>query len=82
MRGEVAGVESALRAIDHVTQVDRVKDGATATYVVESAPGTDTRERIAAAVVGGGFGLLELRPVGLSLEDVFIRLVTREDIEG
>jgi len=47
--------------------------------VVEAGLGKDVREEIARAVVGTGAGLLELRPLAMSLEDVFLRLVTHED---
>jgi ABC-2 type transport system ATP-binding protein len=45
---------------------------------VESEAGRDVRRDLARAVVGGGFGLLELRPMRLSLEDVFLHLTTEE----
>jgi len=38
----------------------------------------DKREEIAKFIVDGGFGLLELRPITLSLEDVFRELTTEE----
>jgi ABC-2 type transport system ATP-binding protein len=47
--------------------------------VVEVALGKDIREEIARAVVDAGVGLLELRPLAMSLEDVFLRLVTHEE---
>ncbi len=47
--------------------------------IVEAALGKDVREQVAHAVVEAGAGLLELRPVSMSLEDVFLRLVTREE---
>jgi hypothetical protein len=37
------------------------------------------RRELARAVVGGGFGLLELRPMRVSLEDVFLTLTTEEE---
>jgi hypothetical protein len=37
------------------------------------------RRELAAAVVSRGWGLLELRPVRKSLEDVFINLTTEEE---
>ncbi|MCX7959416.1 MAG: ABC transporter ATP-binding protein [Deltaproteobacteria bacterium] len=40
--------------------------------------GSDLREEIAKHIVDGGFGLLEFRPVTLSLEDVFRELTTEE----
>jgi ABC-2 type transport system ATP-binding protein len=36
------------------------------------------RRDLARAVVGSGFGLLELRPVRMSLEEVFLSLTTEE----
>jgi len=33
-------------------------------------------------VVGRGWGLVEVRPVALSLEDLFVRLVTEEKVPG
>lgn len=50
--------------------------------LVESALGTDVREHVARAVVDAGAGLLELRPLSMSLEDVFLKLVTDEDGAG
>jgi ABC-2 type transport system ATP-binding protein len=45
---------------------------------VESEAGRDVRRELAAAVVGRGWGLLELRPMRMSLEDVFLKLTTQE----
>ncbi len=40
--------------------------------------GSDPRRKIAEAVIKGGLGLLELTPETLSLEDVFVKLITEE----
>jgi ABC-2 type transport system ATP-binding protein len=40
---------------------------------------SDLRRVLAAAVVSQGWGLLELRGVSMSLEDVFINLTTKEE---
>ncbi|MCL2877594.1 MAG: ABC transporter ATP-binding protein [Acidobacteria bacterium] len=48
-------------------------------YIVECRLNTDLRRTLAAEVVGNGWGLLELRYVSMSLEDVFINLVTKEE---
>jgi ABC-2 type transport system ATP-binding protein len=45
---------------------------------VESEAGHDVRRDLAAAIVGRGWGLLELRPMRMSLEDVFLKLTTQE----
>jgi ABC-2 type transport system ATP-binding protein len=47
-------------------------------YEVESEPELDVRRELAHAVVTRGWGLLELRPVRMSLEDVFLQVTTEE----
>ena len=39
----------------------------------------DVRPEVAKAVIEAGYDLLELRPVGMSLEEIFLEL-TREDV--
>jgi len=48
-------------------------------YLVETDREQDLRKELARAVTDSGWGLTELRPVDLTLEDIFIRLVTREE---
>jgi ABC-2 type transport system ATP-binding protein len=59
-----------------VAEADR-KDGVVG-YEVESEQGRDVRRDLARAVVTSGWGLLELRPMRLSLEDIFLSLTTEE----
>jgi ABC-2 type transport system ATP-binding protein len=47
-------------------------------YEIESEANRDVRRDVATAVVDGGFGLLELRPNRMSLEDIFLQLTTEE----
>jgi ABC-2 type transport system ATP-binding protein len=47
-------------------------------YTVACELGADLREQVAAAVVQQGWGLLELRSVGLSLEEIFLQIITEE----
>jgi ABC-2 type transport system ATP-binding protein len=47
-------------------------------YEVESEPDVDVRRDLARAIVTRGWGLLELRPVRMSLEDVFLQVTTEE----
>jgi ABC-2 type transport system ATP-binding protein len=49
-------------------------------YEVESAEDLDVRRELARAVVSGGWGLLELRPMRMSLEEVFLSLIATEDL--
>ena len=51
-------------------------------YEVQSASGHDVRRDLARAVVSGGWGLLELRPMHLSLEEIFLSLTTDDAIGG
>jgi ABC-2 type transport system ATP-binding protein len=46
----------------------------------ESAPGQDVRPEVARVVVNQGYDLLEMRPIGMSLEEIFLQL-TRDEPE-
>jgi ABC-2 type transport system ATP-binding protein len=82
VRVEGPGKE-VVRALGAVAGVQTVKEDGVGpanvvTCVVESKKDRDVRKDVAAAVVRQNWGLLELRPVDLTLEDVFVRLVTEE----
>ncbi|HEU4892247.1 MAG TPA: ABC transporter ATP-binding protein [Vicinamibacterales bacterium] len=47
-------------------------------FEVESTRGTDIRRDIARTVVNSGWGLLELRPMRMSLEEIFLQVTTEE----
>ncbi len=69
-------------ALQHVAGVTRVveadrRDGLLG-YEIDSERGRDVRRDLARAVVASGWGLLELRPMRMSLEDVFLSLTTEE----
>jgi ABC-2 type transport system ATP-binding protein len=78
---EVAGdgdaVLQVLRRVPDVADVAAVPAtaGGTASFVVRCAHQHDVRRDVAAAVVGAGFGLVELRPVVMTLEEIFLTLV-------
>jgi len=77
--GPVEEVREKLLAIDGVlsVQAETSDNGATA-YTVECELNRDLRRALASVVVSQGWGLLELKGVSMSLEDVFINLVTQE----
>jgi ABC-2 type transport system ATP-binding protein len=50
-------------------------------YEVMTAPEHDVRRDVARAVVDRGWGLLEMRPTRMSLEDIFLQLTTQENKE-
>jgi ABC-2 type transport system ATP-binding protein len=74
-----ADVSTSLGRIAGVTRVavaDR-RDGVLG-YEVEGSRDTDIRRDLARAVVTNGWGLLELRPMRVSLEEVFLSLTTED----
>ncbi len=82
LKGAPAGVAEALGGLEGVADV-RPQAGApaggTAAFLVEGAPGADPREAVFREVVARGWVLLALEQERASLEDVFIRLTTRDD---
>lgn len=79
VRGPVTAVQTALTGIPNVLSVETVSSNGRPRFVVDTAVGQDIREDLASTIVGNGWGLLELRSVGMSLEEVFIQLTTREE---
>lgn len=69
---EPAPVVEAIGALPEVEDVQITPRG----IEVVSAETADARPRVAAAVVGSGWDLLELRTLDLSLEDIFLQLTT------
>ena len=47
-------------------------------YLVTSAPGQDVRDALTKQVVDGGYSLRELRPLDMTLEDIFLSLTSEE----
>ena len=47
-------------------------------YLVTSAPGRDVRDALTKQVVDGGYSLRELRPLDMTLEDIFLSLTSEE----
>ena len=84
VEGPADAVRTALAAVPGVERVEPVEGAAGADndrvcgFVVHSGSAEPVRKAIAAAVVGCGWGLIEVRPMALSLEDLFVRLVTEE----
>jgi ABC-2 type transport system ATP-binding protein len=77
-----ADVAAALASVPGVTGArSTATDNGYVSVEVDSEHGRDVRRELAAAVVSRGWGLLELRPMRLSLEDVFLSLTT-EDADG
>ena len=73
---DVSGVLSRVQGVTRVLESDR--HGSSVGYEVESEHGRDIRRDLARVVVTNNWGLLELRPMRLSLEEIFLSLTTEE----
>jgi len=72
-------VADSLSRLPGVTRVSESEHhGSSIGYEVASEQGRDIRRELAQAVVGSGWGLLELRPMRVSLEEIFLSLTTEE----
>ncbi len=74
-------IPAAVRALKDVHAVRPVR-GDKGAYQVETSVGCDCRSEVARAIVEGGWGLLELRPLEMSLEEVFVELTTEDEEVG
>jgi ABC-2 type transport system ATP-binding protein len=72
----------ALRSVPGVTTVTEAdRHERFIGFEIESEPNRDIRRDVAQAVVNHGWGLLELRPMRMSLEEIFLQLTTEEQPE-
>jgi ABC-2 type transport system ATP-binding protein len=86
VRGPREQVTRTLKGVKHVMSVQadaagRMPANGMGNFTVQSEVGADIREALATAVVQGGFGLMELRPAHLSLEEIFLQLTTSDSTE-
>ena len=72
---------AALREIPTVKRVEMLteRDGESYAYMIESKDGADVRAQVFAFAVEKGLVLYGMEPVAMDLEDVFLRLVEREE---
>ncbi len=75
VRGDADGLSNRISRVKAVRAVETKPDGS---VEFEFAAGEDARPQVAKSVVQAGYELLEMRPVGLSLEEIFLEL-TREN---
>jgi ABC-2 type transport system ATP-binding protein len=73
--GDNDGIYELLIQVPGVSGVSQGNGGA---FEFESHPGQDARPEVARRVVAAGYDLLEMHPVGMSLEEIFLQL-TREE---
>jgi ABC-2 type transport system ATP-binding protein len=72
--GDDDGLEGVICSVPGVTRVVHGSNGCE----FETQPGQDARPEVARAIINAGYDLLELRPMGASLEEVFVEL-TRDE---
>jgi ABC-2 type transport system ATP-binding protein len=78
VRGEADGLAAKIGRVKGTRDVEAKEDGS---VEFEFSAGQDVRPQVAKAVILAGFELLEMRPVGLSLEEIFLEL-TRDNAAG
>jgi ABC-2 type transport system ATP-binding protein len=79
---QVGGTHDAAAALEQVPGVRQVRVADQhqdfSGYEIEAEADRDVRTDVARAVVNAGWGLLELRPLRLSLEEIFLQLTTED----
>jgi ABC-2 type transport system ATP-binding protein len=77
--GPADAVQASLASLPGVTRVSVTPTRNELVDVeVDSEHGRDVRRELASAIVTRGWGLLELRPMRMSLEEIFLSLTTEE----
>ncbi len=66
-------------ALAEIPGVEQVQEQAPGVFDIQHQRDRDLRQSIAALVVERGWGLLELRAVRMSMEEIFMQLTTQED---
>jgi len=74
--GEVKGLDELVVSIPGVSRVVEVLSNG---IDFETTPGQDVRPEVARKIVSSGFDLLELKPLGLSLEEIFLELTKEQE---
>ncbi len=78
LKGEISEADAILRQLAGVTHAARIGAGGETRVSLAGAAGADLREPVFREVLARGWTLLELTPRQASLEDVFVRLVSRD----
>jgi ABC-2 type transport system ATP-binding protein len=71
---------SGIEGVTRVAEVSRTEEAAG--YEVDSEQGRDVRRDLSRTIIRSGWGLLELRPMRMSLEEIFLSLTTEEADEA
>ncbi|MCC6300033.1 MAG: ATP-binding cassette domain-containing protein [Anaerolineales bacterium] len=78
VRGDADGLDAAVKKVKGTRNIE-TKEADSVEF--EFASGQDVRPQVARAVIQGGYDLIEMRPIGMSLEEIFLEL-TQNDSTG
>ncbi|HPI74090.1 MAG TPA: ATP-binding cassette domain-containing protein [bacterium] len=78
--GPVEDVRRALAQLPGVVKTTVLTNDKTAGFQVESQSDSEIRPLLAKTVIDRGWQLFEMKPEGMSLEDVFLQLTTKEEV--
>ena len=79
VEGPARDVTSKLQALPGVNLVEQVESSGTrVTLEVHTEKNQEVRADLARAIVQSGWGLFELKSSGMSLEDIFLKLTTKD----
>ena len=71
VRGDADGLDATIKKVKGTRKVEPKQED---TVEFEFSAGQDVRPQVAKAVIQAGYELMELRPVGMSLEEIFLEL--------
>jgi ABC-2 type transport system ATP-binding protein len=71
VRGDSDGLDATIKKVKGTRGIE-LKDAETVEF--EFSSGQDVRPQVAKAVIQAGYELIEMRPVGMSLEEIFLEL--------
>lgn len=75
VRGELDELPKLIGKIKGIQSVETKDESA---LEFQFAPGHDIRPQVAKAVINAGYDLLEMKPLGMSLEEIFLELTNSE----
>jgi len=71
VRGDSDGIDATIKKVKGTRNIE-IKDAENVEFEISSDQ--DVRPQVAKAVIQAGYELLEMRPVGMSLEEIFLEL--------
>ena len=75
---EIINVLESVRGVEEIERI-RVSGGAYHRYHITVSLGQDIRTDLASKVIENGWGLLKLQSLGMTLEEIFLRLTIEEE---